>query len=285
MSAHLIFIVKLKEVFSDHMKSLSSMPAKPKDYINHLEMLDGFVLDADVTKWVEEVNAALELVTVHEWLEWGMHILPQLSVLVTREHEVVAEQEKVHAQQEQVTAVKVKKEKWLTHCKVHKVEKLALLMANKISLNDFECNSDNDLMLLDLASLGELEGDIEMTASMSETGGDVNGASDVGKGKGHVKKRKTTKVSVSNPVVTVKQSKCTTRDPKVILEGTVLLSGADRCMKCMQDKKRCLLVMDATHSAILTIKVKLAEKKDFSSSAPHLKLTARASDSSMVTTS
>ncbi|THH07697.1 hypothetical protein EW146_g9233 [Bondarzewia mesenterica] len=278
MPAHLLLIMKLKEVLSDHMKLLLGTPAEPEDYVvwgkmfigylnlqNHLEMLDGFVPDADVTKWVEE---------------WGMRVLPQLSALVTREHEVAAEWENVHVQQEQVAAAKAKEEERLAHHKVREAEKLALLMANKISPDDFECNSDDDLMLLDLVSLGELEGDTEMTALTSETGGDVSGASDAEKGKGHAEKRKTTKVLVSDAAVTAKQSKRTTRDPKLIPEGAILVNNT--CYRCVTEFHviYACYQLPGADSAILTIKVELANKKGSSSAGPRPKPTAHSSGSS-----
>ncbi|THH20445.1 hypothetical protein EW146_g899 [Bondarzewia mesenterica] len=267
MPAHPLLIAKLKEVLSDHMKSLPGVPAELKDYVvwgkmfigylNHLEMLDGFVLDADITKWVEEVTAA-----------------------------------------------KAKEEECLTYCKVHEAEKLALLMADKISPDDFEWNLDDDLMLLDLVSLGEFDANTEMTVLTSETRGDVSAASDVEKGKGHAEKCKTAEVSVSDPVVTTKQPKSATHDLKVIPEGAILVNntcyhcvnefhfmyacyqllGMDRCTKCTQDKKRCSLSTEAARSTIPMIKVELAKKKDSSSSTPHPKPTARSFRSSTMTT-
>ncbi|THH10999.1 hypothetical protein EW146_g8189 [Bondarzewia mesenterica] len=314
MPAHPLLIAKLKEVLSDHMKSLPGPPAELEDYVawgkmfvgylNRLEMLDGFMPDADITKWVAEVSASLEPVAVREWLEWGARILPQLSALVTREHEVAAEWEKVRVQQEQVTAAKAKEEEWLAHRKVREAEKLAWLMADKISPDDFEQNSDDDLMSLDLANLGEFDADTEITAPTSETRGDVSAASNAGKGKGRAEKCKTTEVSVSDPAVIAKRPKGATRDLKVIPEGAVLvndtcyrcanefhfmyacyrLPGADRCTKCTQNKKRCSLSTEAARSAIPTIKVELAEKKGFSSSTPRPKPTAHSSGSSMTIT-
>ncbi|THH15793.1 hypothetical protein EW146_g4738 [Bondarzewia mesenterica] len=284
MPAHPLLIVKLKEVLSDHMKSLPGPPAELEDYVawgktfvgylNRLKTLDGFVLDADITKWVAEVSASLEPVAVC-----------------------------THSK-EQVVAAKVKEEEHLVHYKVREVEKLALLMADKISPDDFEQNSDDDLMSLDLVNLGEFDADTEMTALTSETGGDVSTASNVGKGKSHAEKRKTVEVLVGDTAVAAKQPKGATCDPKVIPEGAILvndtcyhcanefhfmyacyrLSGADTCTKCTQDKKCCSLSTKAARSAIPTIKVELAEKKGSSSSTPRPKPTAHSSGSSTMTT-
>ncbi|THH17642.1 hypothetical protein EW146_g3211 [Bondarzewia mesenterica] len=125
MPAHPILIAKLKEVFSDHMKLLPGALADLEDYVvwgkifieylNHLETLNGFMPDTDVDKWVKECEC-----------------------------KVAAKYEKAWAQEEQAIAVKAKEEAQITHRKVHEVEKLALLIADKILLDNFEHNSDDD---------------------------------------------------------------------------------------------------------------------------------------------
>ncbi|THH12875.1 hypothetical protein EW146_g7280 [Bondarzewia mesenterica] len=313
MPAHPILIAKLKEVLSDHMKLLPGAPTDLEDYVvwsktfigylNCLETLDGFMLDADVNKWIEEVSAALEPIAICEWLEWGMHVLPQLLALVQCEHEIATEREKARAQEEQATAAKAKEEARITHRKVREAEKLALLMANKISLDDFECNSDDEQMSLDVTSMGDVDGDTEMTALTSETGGDISVVSDFEKGKGRAEKQKTAEVAVSELAIAAKRAKrATQHEPKVIPDGAVLVNdpcdrcasdfsiiyacycvpGAEKCTKCVQDKKRCSLVTEASRGAVPVIKVELADTTASGSSVPRPKPTVRSSGSSTI---
>ncbi|THH15276.1 hypothetical protein EW146_g5170 [Bondarzewia mesenterica] len=253
MPAHPILIAKLKEVLSDHMKSLPGAPADLEDYVvwgkmfigylNCLEMLDGFMPDADVDKWVEEVSAALELIAIHEWLEWGTCILPQLLAL-----------------EKQAVAAKAKEEAQIAHCKVCKAEKLALLMADKISPDDFERNSDDDQMSLDVMSMGDLDGDMEMTAPTSETGGDISMVSDSGKGKVCAEKQKTAEVAViPNGAVLVNNLCDHCVSDFSIIYACYCVPGTEKCTKCTQDKKRYSLVTEASRSAISVIKVELAD--------------------------
>ncbi|THH05358.1 hypothetical protein EW146_g9924 [Bondarzewia mesenterica] len=271
MPAHPILIAKLKEVLSDHMKSLPGAPADLEDYIvwgktfvgylNHLEMLDGFTLDADVDKWVEEVSAALEPITIHEWLEWGMRVLPQLSALVQREREIATKCEKAWAQEEQAAAAKAKEEARIAHRKIREAEKLALLMADKISPDDFEHNSDDEQM------------------------GDISVVSDSGKGKGRAEKWKTAEVTViPNGAVLVNDPCDHCASDFSILYACYCIPGAEKCTKCAQDKKRCLLVTTASRGTIPVIKVELADTTASGSSVPRPKLTARLLGSSTIST-
>ncbi|THH15833.1 hypothetical protein EW146_g4705 [Bondarzewia mesenterica] len=174
---------------------------------------------------------------------------------VKQEKEEQVAAEKVREQEAQITAVKAKESERAKH--------------RKISAEKVEWNSENELMSVNILSIGDADVDMEMMALTSETGGDVSAVSDMGKGKGHLKKWKPVEVTGMIP------------------EGAVPVNKM--CYRCMTEFSApymCyqILGMDKCMNSVSVIKIKLAKNKASSSSAPHPKPVTRSSESSTTTT-
>ncbi|THH07632.1 hypothetical protein EW146_g9258 [Bondarzewia mesenterica] len=147
---------------------------------------------------------------------------------------------------------------------VHEAEKWELFMANKISAEEVEWNSEDEQMSLKVGSLGDHNMNTKMTVLTSETRGETSAISNIRKGKGCIEKWKTSEVVASESMVVTKWPKCATQcEPKVIPEGAIPVNNM-------------------CYYTVPVIKIELAEKKASSSSAPHLKPVAHLSGSTSV---